>query len=122
MRRWFGFLLAIALGAALGLLYGWVVNPVEYVDTAPDSLRMDFKTDYVLMVAESYRLERGQESALGLAARRLALLGDTSPGEIISQATAFGRQLGYSASDLNLMQQMGEDFQTWNPSLEAPAP
>lgn len=122
MNRWFGFLLVIGLGAILGLLYGWVVNPVEYVDTAPDSLRQDFKTDYVLMVAEAYRLERGQESALGMAARRLALLGDTSPVEMISQAVEFGRQLGYAAADLTLMQEMGDDFQTWNPSLEAPAP
>lgn len=122
MRRWLGFLIAIILGAVLGLLYGWVVNPVEYVDTAPDSLRMDFKTDYVLMVAEAYRVERGQESALGLAARRLALLGDSAPVELIGEAIEFGQQLGYSTNDLRLMQQMGEDFQTWNPSLEAPAP
>ena len=31
--------MAVLLGAAAGLFYGWVVNPVEYVDIAPESLR-----------------------------------------------------------------------------------
>lgn len=118
MRRWIGFFIAIALGLALGLIYGWVVNPVEYVDTAPDSLRMDYKTDYVLMVAESYRVE----GSLGLAARRLALLGDVAPSDIIAQAILFGAGLGYSTNDLALMQKLADDFQTWNPNLEEPAP
>ena len=118
MRRWIGFLIAIALGAVLGLLYGWVVNPVEYVDTTPDSLRMDFKTDYVLMVAEAYQ----KEGSLGLAARRLALLGDASPAELIAQASLSAVQLGYSNLDLSIMQKLADDFQTWNPNLEEPAP
>lgn len=118
MRRWAGFLIAILLGAILGLLYGWVVNPVEYVDTAPDSLRVDFKTDYVLMVAEAYRME----DSLGLAARRLALLGDAAPRDVIAEASLSAVQLGYSALDLALMQKLADDFQTWNPNLEPPAP
>jgi hypothetical protein len=118
MRRWIGFLIAIALGVVLGLLYGWVVNPVEYVDTTPDSLRMDFKTDYVLMVAEAYQ----KEGNLGLAARRLALLGDTSPAELIAQASLSAVQLGYSNLDLSTLQKLADDFQTWNPNLEEPAP
>ena len=118
MRRWIGFLIAIALGVVLGLLYGWVVNPVEYVDTTPDSLRMDFKTDYVLMVAEAYQME----DSLGLAARRLALLGDAPPAELIAQAVQSASQLGYSTLDLKIMQKLADDFQTWNPNLEEPAP
>ncbi len=57
MSRWTKFLIAVILGAAAGLFYGWVVNPVEYVDIAPESLRVDYKTDYVLMVAESYQVD-----------------------------------------------------------------
>ena len=57
------------------MFYGWVANPVRYVDTTPDSLRSDYKADYTLMVAEVYQ----QEQNIGLAARRLGLLGDESP-------------------------------------------
>jgi hypothetical protein len=45
MSRWMKFLTAILLGAAAGLFYGWVVNPVEYVEITPRSLRVDYKTD-----------------------------------------------------------------------------
>ncbi len=57
MSRWSKFLIALILGASAGLFYGWVVNPVEYVDIAPQSLRVDYKTDYVLMIAEAYQVD-----------------------------------------------------------------
>src|SRR3712207_4944289 len=37
------WLLWIAVGAGLGLYVGWVVAPVEYVDTAPSSLQAVYK-------------------------------------------------------------------------------
>lgn len=49
------FLLGLALGLIIGLLYGWILQPVEYVDTAPNALREDFRSDYVLAIAETYR-------------------------------------------------------------------
>jgi hypothetical protein len=118
MRRWLLFFIVIAVGAAVGMLYGWVINPVKYVDTAPDSLRMDYKTDYVLMVAEAYRLENN----LNLAARRLALLGTDTPEETVSKALEFARQIGYNEADIALIQSLAEGLKTWNPSLEAPPP
>ncbi len=100
------------------MLYGWVINPVKYIDTAPDSLRMDYKTDFVLMVAEAYRLENN----LNLAARRLALLGTDTPEETVLKALEFARQIGYNESDIALIQSLADGLKTWNPSLEAPPP
>ena len=100
------------------MLYGWVINPVKYVDTAPDSLRMDYKTDYVLMVSEAYRLENN----LNLAARRLALLGTDTPEETVLKALEFASQIGYNESDIALIQSLADGLKTWNPSLEAPPP
>jgi len=81
-------------------------------------LRMDYKTDYVLMVAEAYRLENN----LNLAARRLALLGTDTPDETVSKALEFARQIGYNESDIVLIQSLADGLRTWNPSLEAPPP
>ena len=39
---WLPLLLGLGLGLAGGLFYSWIVNPVEYVETAPGSLREDF--------------------------------------------------------------------------------
>jgi hypothetical protein len=118
VRRWIFFFVVIAIGAAAGMIYGWVINPVEYVDTTPVSLRQDYKTDYVLMVAEAYQAEKH----LGTVARRLALLGDATPLEIVNQAVSFASEIGYSDSDLALMKKLAEDLQAWNPSLEVPVP
>ena len=114
MARWILFLIVVLLGGALGLVYGWVVNPVEYVDTTPDSLRADFKADYVLMVAESYHAN----GDVALAARRLALLGGPNLTETVSEAMVFGGQAGYAEDDLAILAQLASDLQTWDPILE----
>ncbi len=116
MGRWFRFFVAIAIGLAAGLAYGWLINPVQYVNTAPDSLRKDYRTDYVLMVAETYH----SENSLNLAARRLAMLGDQSPVDIVNQAIAYATQIGYSDPDLKLMQTLADKLKTWDPSQEPP--
>lgn len=118
MSRWIKFLLAIALGSAAGMYYGWVLNPVEYIDTAPDSLRIDYKTDFVLMVAEAYYVEQD----LGFAVRRLGLLGDRPPMDIVVETILFAVENEYAETDLSLMQKLADDLQTWNPSLEIPSP
>jgi hypothetical protein len=111
MYRWIGFFLAILLGLGAGLYYGWVINPVEYINTTPNSLRIDYKTDYVLMVAEVYQSDRNIEAA----ARRLAQLGDEPVIIFLQEALDYGQQAGYGQSDLNLLTELRNGLQTWNP-------
>ena len=118
MSRWIGFILAIIIGAVLGLAYGWVVNPVKYVDTSPDSLRIDYKSDYVLMVSETYQAEK----KLDQAANSLAFLGDGDAATIVHQALLFAQKQGYSDNDLTLMQTLENALRSRNPSLGGAAP
>ncbi len=118
MSRWTKFLIAVALGAAAGLFYGWVVNPVEYVDIAPTSLRVDYKADFVLMVAEAYQVDHDT----GLAVRRLSILGSSAPTEIVANALNYALQHGYASQDLSLLQLLGEALLAWNPNQEVPTP
>lgn len=99
MARWIRFFFMIAIGFGIGLLYGWVISPVEYVDTVPDSMRGDYKTDYVLMVAEIYQ----QENDIGKAAERLAFIGDQDPLLTVSNAVQLASQVGYPQPDLELL-------------------
>src|SRR4030067_3460633 len=92
MSRWSKFLIALILGAVAGLFSGWVVNPVEYVDIAPQSLRVDYKTDYVLMIAEAYQVDHD----MGIAVRRLARLGSNAPKAIVTNALNYGLQHEYA--------------------------
>lgn len=118
MVRWFWFIVAVLFGAALGLIYGWLINPVEFVDTTPSTLRVDYRSDYVLMVAEAYRAEGDLETAV----RRLAVLGDKPPEEIVREAMIFAAQAPYADSDQALLSQLASALQTRSPSLGVPAP
>lgn len=111
MGRWIRFLIAIMIGIAAGLYYGWVISPVEYVDTSPDTLSIDYKTDYVLMAAEAYQVERDP----ALAIQRLAVLGG-DPLEMVVQAI-LSAERRYIDNDLALMRQLSEALQAWQ--LEA---
>ena len=112
MSRWIKFLLAIALGLAVGLVYGWVISPVEYLDTTPDTLRYDYRADYVLMVAETYN----QNPDADRAVRLLAQLGSEPPVEIAIQALAYASSIGYPPADLSLIQNLAAGLQSWQPA------
>ena len=118
MGRWIGFLIAILVGIAGGLFYGWVINPTEYVDTTPDTLRIDYQTDYVLMVAEIYQVEQDP----GLAAQRLAQLGPASLSDLVIKAILFAEQIGYSDKDLALMRSLSIALQEYLPGQPAIKP
>ena len=100
-KRWLRFFFAIAVGLGLGLYYGWVLNPVDIVDTTPATLRQDYKTDFVLMVAEGYHLDGDLETAR----QHLALLGN-DPETVVAQALEYASQLGYAPPDLYLMRDL----------------
>jgi hypothetical protein len=112
------FGLALILGATVGLTYGWLIQPVEYVDTAPSSLREDYRTDYVLMVAEAY----SQERDIDLALRRIAALGPQPPLQIVHQALTFAMQHDFHPSDVQRLNRLGVDIEsaTAAPQIEGP--
>ena len=118
ISRWILFIISILVGLGLGLLYGWVINPVDYVDTTPDTLRIDYKTDYVLMVAEAYQGDINPE----LAARRLALLGDERPSDIVYQAILFAEKAGYTGADMTRLGDLYNALQAYDLTWETPAP
>jgi hypothetical protein len=115
MSRWIQFIIAIFVGLGLGLLYGWVISPVEYVDTTPDSLDAAYKADYVLMTAEIYQTERDPD----LAARRLARLGSQPPLEIAKEALTYARRAGYGTLDLRQMEDLITALRAWAPGAGA---
>ena len=115
-RRWIFFFVSLALGLGLGLYYGWVVSPVQYVDMTPATLRPDFRTDYTLMVAEVFKSDQN----IDVAARRMALLGSQPPADMAEQALTLAQQYGYSAADVTLLQNLSVALQVWRPGSPAP--
>ena len=108
----------LAIGLVGGLLYGWLVQPVEFVDTTPDSLRQDYKTDFVLMVAEAYEAEQD----LSRAERRLALLGPAAPLTKIERALEFAQDNRFAGPDIERLESLQEVFQRRGGTPEISAP
>ena len=102
MSRWTLFLLVIVVGLGLGLVYGWVINPVSFQDTTLNNLRIDYKTDYTLMVAEVYHQTKDLEWALN----RLTLLEDSSPLTSVENALRFASQADYTLPDMFLLRDL----------------
>jgi hypothetical protein len=80
--------LGIILGIMIGVLYAWVVQPVEWVDGTPADLRQDLRVDYLRMAIDSYAsnldadLAVERYDALGeFGTETLDLVGET-PAEV----------------------------------------
>ena len=114
--RWFLFALFIALGFGLGLYYGWVLSPVQYIDTTPSTLRADFRTDYTLMVAETFQRDHNIDNA----ARHLAILGSQAPAQITSEALTFARQNKFDPDDISLLQDLTTALMAGQPASALP--
>ena len=108
--RWVFIILALLAGIGIGLTYGWVIDPVDFFDLTPDTLKADYKADYVLMTAEAYRVEQDP----GLAARRLAIFGSQSPSTIAASGLNYARLNGFADSDIILMQELVTALQAWS--------
>lgn len=106
-RGYWYLVTGLVIGLVLGLLYAWVISPVEFIDNPPSSLHPDFKDQYRALIAAAY----AANGDLGRARARLALLGDDDVyGTLIAQAErtlaqggsrADARALGALAAAIN---------------------
>jgi len=112
--RWIFTAIALIFGIGAGLVYGWIIDPIEYFDLTPDTLRADYKTDYVLMTAEAYRLEQDP----GTAARRLAIFGSQSPSTIATEALIYAQANNFSDTDITLIHELVTAMQAWSGILQ----
>ena len=96
--------IAISIGIALGLIYGWVIDPIEYTDVPPNILREDYRVDYVLMVAEAFQNDLNPETATS----RLATLrvGSESPATITTSALEYANHNGFTQNEILALQNL----------------
>jgi hypothetical protein len=116
--RYLWFFLMIALGVIAGLFLAWAVFPVQYTNTPPATLRIDYKTDYVLMVAEIY----DAHPDLAAANQQLQFLGNQTPIQIAQNAILTARQLNYTSHDLQLIIHLSEALVKATPTPEGVSP
>ena len=104
MKRWLIFLAGLLLGVAGGLVYGWVISPVQYTNASPAVLRPDYRNDYVLMVAESYQADHD----IRRAASELAELGQPDLPGLVKETLTTDQLAGYAPLDLERLKGLAE--------------
>jgi hypothetical protein len=106
-RRVLFFILAILIGGGAGLAFGWTMMPPAAPKDAPiASLRADFKTDLVLMVAEDFQTEPDSMQAL----TQLDRLDEGDPITLLGNSLQYAQAIGYPEEDLNLMRNLLNDI------------
>jgi hypothetical protein len=102
------FAISFIIALAAGLLYTWQIDPVEYVDTAPETLRSDFKSDYLALIAAAY----ASTGNLARAQARLELFSDpdmaTTLAALAQQRLAEGRPESEARAIAVLASALGE--------------
>lgn len=117
MKRWLFFLIVIAIGFSTVLfvrnIFGGKSSEISF-----NELREDYKTDYVLMVAESYNHDKN----LPLAITRLGELDDIPPVEAVKRAIEFAKSINYNPNDITQMQLLLDGLLAVQPDVETPTP
>jgi DNA-directed RNA polymerase subunit L len=91
--------LALLVGFGIGLAYAWVIAPVRYINTVPNTLRSDFKDQFRVAIAAAYSATHN----LDRAKARLALLGDADP---VQALTAQAQRMLASGASFDAVQQV----------------
>lgn len=97
--RLIAFIFAILLGAAGGLMYGWLYYPAKISARSPQSLRTDYKADYVLMVAEVFATDGDLANAIDLLER----IKPADPIGVVQRGLLTAQDLGYADWEMRLI-------------------
>ena len=62
----------LIIGLLFGIIYSWVIDPVEFIDASPSALSDEYKAEYRELIAMAYSANQD----IGRAQARLALLNE----------------------------------------------
>ena len=114
-RRFGFFSLTILLGIVAGLAFGWLAMPPKAAQDADlERLRVDYQTDLVLMLAESFQKEPDSLFTLN----ELAKINGEDPLTFIGNSLVYAQKVGYPQEDvdliINLLTQIDPQvYQSW---------
>lgn len=114
----------LVFGILLGLLYGWVIDPVEWEDTNVSQLRDDLKVEHLRMAIDSYALNQDAALAeqryerLGEDAQQYLEVIEQNPGsQLVSDIDSFRNVIeltsGVTESEEEAAKKTGGNFLRW---------
>jgi hypothetical protein len=106
-------LAGLLLGVVLGLIYTWLIAPVQFYDTAPDRLRPDLKEAYILLICEAFAADGDWPTAR----RRLDGLGDPNIADTILELAERAIEEGQPVSTVRHLAAVATELGAENPAL-----
>lgn len=103
-------LIGAAVGLALGLYYAWVLNPVEYVQTTPNSLRAEYREAYLVLIADAYEAT----GDLARAEARLDLFELDDPAESLTALAQERLAQGGADDEARALARLASELQLQN--------
>jgi hypothetical protein len=108
-------ILSLMAGVGLGLLFGWVVVPVKYVDTSIADLQVEYKEEFILLVGSAYVTDHD----LGKAEARLAQLEAPNIKSWVSQLADRLISEGQDEADIQAIVELAHGLGVASPQMLA---
>ncbi len=116
--RYTPLIVGLLIGITLGLLYGWVIRPLDSGETSPHSLKDQYQADIVLMIAEIFAAEKD----LDLARQRLVALDLQGNTQIVMNALNFAKAHDFSDHDIQLLTNLSTQLELVTAQPESTQP
>jgi hypothetical protein len=117
-RGWMPLVLGLALGAAAGLAYAWVLDPVEVIGTSPAGLSPEAQADYLTLIASSY----AATGDLPRAQARLGLFPGSNTAETLGALAQARLAMGRPLSEAQSLARLAGDLGLRPSPLPSPTP
>lgn len=115
MKRFFtSLIIGLVLGVLVGLYFGWVQFPVEYVDSTMGDLDRSYRDEYTVMIAASYQFDN---DGLG-AVERLRRLGVDNVPEYVQSTTERFITNSRDLNDIRLLVNLSNGLGRLTPIME----
>ncbi len=115
MRRFFtSLIIGLVLGALIGLYFGWVQFPVEFIDSPMSDLDRVYLDEYTVMIASGYQFD---QDGLG-AVERLRRLGVDNVPEYVQSTTERFITNSRDLNDIRLLVNLSNGLGRLTPIME----
>jgi hypothetical protein len=101
---WFAIVLGLLIGTGGGLVYAWLVNPVNLVDVAPFQLVSADQEAYIVLISEAYMQDRD----LHRARARLEALEIRDPAVLLSDIADTALLNGHDPREIRALATLAE--------------
>lgn len=102
------------IGMSSGLVYGWVIDKAEYIDSPMSGLAQRYQDDYTLMIAAGYAVDQDVDAAID----RLRRLGMDNVPIFVQEMTERYITNSRDINDIRLLVAMSEGLGRLTPPME----